>query len=261
MNCPPHTWEEAEALLGFSCAGPWELPQAQEGAHGSSIIPQLSPALSGGCWGQKGRVTQWKSQHQGISFHGESFHSDFTHISNCRLKTTPGTCKVFMDNKSLQVPILTSVSMAVLPQAEEWPWLGTSTNLRTLCSAAPRGKTTALTLASAFPPSPSQFHLGKNFKNCRAWRQRCCCQIGFVPRNVFQPCGFSMLIWRKGKKPQHYCIKCTGKYLGKNCGDKHRLDNTLKYWNQQKLAWNHFWVYQAQSSSVLPPATKMSVKL
>lgn len=85
VKCLPHTWEEAESLLGSSCAwccaGPWELPQAQEGAHGSSITPLLSPDLSEGCWSHQWPFPQdkrpeWPSESHlsKESVHGASLH-------------------------------------------------------------------------------------------------------------------------------------------------------------------------------------------
>lgn len=182
VNGLPHTWEETEALLGSSCAlcctGPWELPQALEGAHGSSIITQLSPALSEGCWSHqwvfpRDKRAEWpsKSHISRSCSWGIILSTDFIHISNYRLKTTTYLEDVrvwFMGNNQslpmfprlfshrqrdildLVAPAQTSEhSVQLPPESSQW-------------------KNHSSHLGICIPPSPSKFHLGKNLQNCRA---------------------------------------------------------------------------------------------
>lgn len=180
VNSLPHTWEETEALLGSSCAlcctGPWELPQALEGAHGSSIVTQLSPALSEGCWSHqwvfpRDKRAEWpsKSHISRSCSWGIILSTDFIHISNYRLKTTPPTWKMWGSGLWVTTnpyQCFHGCSPTGRGISSTW-WHQHKPHFVQLPPESSQWKNHSSHLGICIPPSPSKFHLGKNLQNCR----------------------------------------------------------------------------------------------
>lgn len=198
----------------------------------SCLQPYLRAAdlISEFSLGTKGQSNPVKVTSQQELFMG----NHFIHISNYRLKTTPPTWKMWGSGLWVTTnPYQCFHGCSPTGRGISSTWWHQNKPQNTLfnCPQSPHnGKTTAPTLASAFPLPLPNSTLERTYKIAGHKGRSVAARLASLPIMCFSHVDFLCLFEGK-EKTQYYCIKCTGKNLGKNWGDKHKLDNTLKYWN------------------------------